>query len=735
MAKHHGFLRSLLTIRSLAFLFLLLVSHVISAQDFIWTSDGTGFYVVEENELVRYDVKATSRTIIISANDLQVNNRRLDIRSFYFSADGTTVLIYTNSVKVWRLDTRGDYWTLNLQTKQLKQLGKELPPSSLMFAKFSPDSKRVAYVSGNNIYVEDVTTGAQTQLTHDGTRKLINGTFDWVYEEELACRDGFQWSPDGKNIAFWQVDATRIPDFNMINNTDSVYSSIIPVEYPTAGQDPSSVRIGIIPSSGGDVKWLPIPGDPKQNYLPRMEWNSPKSLFVEQINRKQNESRIYDCNTESGQIKLIRTETDNAWVDVITPWQDFYFIEFRHRFQWINNNQEFIWISEKDGWSHLYRITKAGHEVLITPGAFDVMSLEAIDEKNNLVYFTASPSNASQAYLFKMRLDGKGKPEQVTPADLKGTHEYDISPLGKYAWHTFSNTYTQPVGEFISLPDHKALNASQSIAASLPKATEKNKVEFFKVKTEEGVELDGWMVKPENFDPKKKYPIVFLVYAEPAGANVKDSYGTGRNHLYSGDMRADGYIYATIDNRGTPAPKGKTWRKAIYRNIGRLNIKDQALAVKEMLKWPFIDPERVAVWGWSGGGSTTLNLMFQYPEIYKTGIAVAAVANQLTYDNIYQERYMGIPQETMADYVAGSPITHAKNLKGNLLYIHGTGDDNVHYANAEMLINELVKYNKPFQFMAYPNRTHSIKEGMGTTKHLSTLYTTFLKMHCPPGAR
>lgn len=723
--------------RFLIVLFLTVVFVVRAAgQDLTWTSDGSGFLVIEENQLVKYDLKATTRTVIVQESDLQTDGKALSIQAFYFSSDGAHVLIYTNSVKVWRLETRGDYWTLNLQTKALRQLGKQLPPSSLMFAKFSPDGQRVAYVSSNNLYVEDVAGGQSLQLTRDGTRKLINGTFDWVYEEEFACRDGFQWSPDSKNIAFWQVDATRIRDFNMINNTDSVYSSVIPVEYPTAGQDPSAVRIGIISATGGATKWLPIPGDPRQNYLPRMEWNSANSLFVQQLNRKQNESKVYDYELSSGKIRLVHSEQDNAWIDVILPWQNFYYLEFRHRFHWINKNQEYLWFSEKDGWNHLYRISKNGKEVLLTPGNFDVMDLKAVDEKNNAIYFTASPTNATQAYLFKARLDGKGKPEQITPGDLRGTHTYDISPMGKYAWHTFSNTYTRSLGEFVSLPDHKPVSPAESIAANLASATEKNYVEFFKVKIEEGVELDGWMVKPDNFDPTKKYPIVFLVYGEPAAANALDTYGKGNHHLYAGNMRADGYIYATVDNRGTPAPKGRAWRKAIHRQIGRINIKDQALAAKEMMKqWSFIDPERVAVWGWSGGGSTTLNLLFQYPEIYSTGIAVAAVANQLTYDNIYQERYMGQPQETMADYIAGSPLTHAKNLKGNLLYIHGTGDDNVHYANAEMLINELVKYNKPFQFMAYPNRTHSISEGDGTSKHLVNLYTTYLRMHCPPGPR
>jgi dipeptidyl-peptidase-4 len=229
--------------------------------------------------------------------------------------------------------------------------------------------------------------------------------------------------------------------------------------------------------------------------------------------------------------------------------------------------------------------------------------------------------------------------------------------------------------------------------------------------------------------------VVFFVYTEPWGQNVKDEYGVAYNFLYRGDMARDGYIYISIDNRGTPAPKGREWRKCIYRKIGQLNISDQAMAAKEVLKWPFVDSSRIAVWGWSGGGSATLNLMFQYPGIYKTGIAIAAVGNELTYDNIYQERYMGLPQENRDDFIRGSPITYAKNLKGNLLYIHGSGDDNVHYSNAEMLINELVKYNKPFQLMVYPNRTHSISEGPGTFQHLSALYTAFLKEHCPGGGK
>lgn len=721
---------------SLLTLFLVVSLFSFAQQGIKWTKEGNSYYRTEADGIVSYSLADNSRKTVISKADLTpAGQNSLAIRSFSFSPDQSKVLIYTNTKKVWRLDTRGDYWVLDLKTKQLRQLGSGLPSSSLMFAKFSNDGTKVAYVSNYNVYMEELQSGHITSLTTDGNRKLINGTFDWAYEEEFACRDGFQWSPDGQHIAFWQIDANKIPDFNMINNTDSVYSRIVPVEYPTAGKNPSPARIGVIHTITKKLTWMNMPGDPLQHYIPRIEWNTSNELFVQQLNRKQNESRIFSCTVASGEARLIHSEKEEAWIDIYTPWENVYDLNYRHHFDWINNGKAFLWMSEKDGWRHLYRISKEGKETLITKGDYDVIDLRHVSEAGNVVYFLASPANATQKYLYKTKLDGTGKAELVSPAELTGTHDYNISPNGKYAFHSFNNSFTKPVNEFISLPAHKALNEKESIPSKLAAATEEKKVEFFKVKTSEGVEMDGWMVKPKNFNAAKKYPVVFLVYTEPWGANVHDSYGTAENYLFNGDMAQEGYIYMSIDNRGTPAPKGRAWRKCIYRQVGRINTRDQALAAREILKWNFVDADRIAVWGWSGGGSATLNLLFQYPEIYKTGIAIAAVANQLTYDNIYQEKYMGLPQENLQDFIDGSPLTYAKNLKGNLLYIHGTGDDNVHYANAEMLLNELIKYNKQFQFMAYPNRSHSISEGEGTSEHLSTLYSDYLRKYCPPGGR
>jgi dipeptidyl-peptidase-4 len=428
-------------------------------------------------------------------------------------------------------------------------------------------------------------------------------------------------------------------------------------------------------------------------------------------------------------------ESDAAWVDIYQPGNQ-YAIDFTNTFIWLDGSKSILWDSEKDGWRHMYQVSLEGKpEKLVTKGDYDFSDITLVDKKKGYVYFMASPGNATQKYLYRTKLDGTGKLELLSPAQEKGTHSYSISPNGKYATHSFSNNFTRPSRELITVANHKPLNEKKGILARLDSLKVKRTTEFFRITTADNIEMDGWMVKPVDFDSTKKYPVVFYVYTEPASATVSDSYGVGRNSLYMGDMAKDGYIYVSLDNRGTPAAKGAPWRKSIYRKIGQINIHDQAMGAKEILKWSFVDPERVAVWGWSGGGSATLNLLFQYPEIYKTGIAIAAVANELTYDNIYQERYMGLPQENMEDYIKGSPITYAKNLKGNLLYIHGTGDDNVHYQNAEMLVNELIKYNKQFQFMPYPNRTHGISEGQGTFVHLATLYTNYLKKNCPAGGK
>ena len=699
-----------------------------------WTADGSSYYAVEKKEIVKIELPSQNKTVFISRKQLITKNGdTLVPRSFQLSADGKLALIYTNAQKVWRYPTRGDYWLLNLATGDLKQMGKGRPEATLQFAKFSPDNKKVAYVSERNIYTEDLATGVIKKLTSDnGTKKLINGTFDWVYEEEFFCRDGFRWAPDSKSIAYWQIDANKIRDYYMLNTTDSVYSKVVPVEYPKVGEAPSPARIGVVNISSAQTKWMKVPGEPDQHYLIRMEWSAPGEIILQQLNRKQNETKLMLCNTNTGDAKIIYSEEDKAWVATLSEWRS----EVRG-WDWMKNGNEFLWFSEKDGWRHLYRISKDGKkETLITKGNYDVIDMLNIDETNGLVYFYASPKNATQRYLYAAKLDGNSPAQQVSPLSEEGTHIYEISPNGKFSRHSFSNYYTPPMTEWITLPDHKPFKEADDIAKKIKKENkEKSNIKYFQITTEEGVTMDGWRILPKDFDSTKKYPVVFYVYGEPAATTVNDSYGAAGNFLYAGDMAAEGYIQVSLDNRGTPSPKGREWRKSIYKKIGQLNIRDQALGAKEVMKWSFIDSTRVAVWGWSGGGSSTLNLMFQYPDQYQTGISIAPVTSSLLYDNIYTERYMGLPQENKEDYEKGAALTHAKDLKGNLLFIHGTGDDNVHYQNVEKLINELVKNGKMFQMMSYPNRTHGISEGEGTFKHLGALYTKYLRENCPPGGR
>ncbi|SOE20733.1 dipeptidyl-peptidase-4 [Spirosomataceae bacterium TFI 002] len=703
-----------------------------------WSKEGNATYYLEKGNIVQFDIPSQSVKIVLEGTSIAPANSTtvLEIEDFTFTEDYTKLILFTNGQKVWRYKTRGDFWVYDLKTKALKQLGKSLPATSLMFAKLSPDASMAAYVSNRNIYLENLSTGEIKPLTNsDGKPRLINGTFDWAYEEEFSCYDGFRWSPDSKCIAYWQVDATDIKNFYMINNTDNIYSEPIPIEYPKVGEAPSAVRIGVIDVNTTKTTWIDVPGDQKQHYIPRMEWTSEKNtIILQQLNRKQNTSKLFYGNAKSGKATLFHEESDPAWVDVRTTWHD----TNPAGWEWINGGKEFLWVSEKDGWNHVYKVTANGkNEVLVTDGAYDVIKPLVYVPASDLLYFIASPESSTESYLYSISVMKKGVAQKVSPANQVGSHSYDISPNGMYAEHSFQNYYTRRSKEWVKLGDHSSLSTDGGVSSKISADAKANSnVSFFEVTTEDGVTMQGWIAKPDNFDPSKKYATVFYVYAEPAGQTSRNTYGAGKNGLYNGNMAADGYIYISVDGRGSPAPKGREWRKSIYKNIGIINIRDQAMACKKIIeKYPYVDADRIAVHGWSGGGSTTLNLLFQYPDLYQTGISVAAVGNQLSYDNIYQERYMGVPPGDLDGFVDGSPITHAKNLKGNLLYIHGTGDDNVHYQNAEMLVNELIKHNKQFQFMPYPNRSHGIYEGEGTRRHLNTLFTNYLKQHCPPGPR
>ena len=703
----------------------------VSAQ---WLGDGQGYISLDPStdpaggrDLVRHDARTGETTVLVPASALipPDADAPLAIDDYAFSSDQARLLIFTNSQRVWRTNARGDYWVLDRSSHELHKLGGDAPPASLMHAKFAPEGLRVAYIRSNNIFVEDVRDHKITRLTNSTSTDLINGTFDWVYEEEFSLRDGFRWSPDGNLVAYWQLNTTGVREFPLVNNTDSLYPRINPIKYPKVGETNAACRVGVVAATGGETQWLNVPGDPRSHYIAFMEWaGNSNEIVLQQLNRRQDTVRVMLADIHVGKGTTALKERDNAWVDL----QD--------RLQWIEDGKEFLWLSERDGWRHIYRAPRHGgrEPVLVTPGDFDVIELLAVDQKSNWAYFTASPDNPTQRYLYRVHLDGTGR-ERVTPTNEPGWHNYQIAPGANWAIQRTSTFDKVPTTTLVGLPKHEAIRTLADNKSLKDKIDQlkKGRSEFFRVEIGDGIVLDGWCILPPDFDPKLEYPLLVHVYGEPAGSTVLDQWGGG-DHLWHVMLAQRGYIIMSFDNRGTPAPRGRAWRKSVYHQVGVLAPKDQAAGLQEVLRTrPYIDENRIGIWGWSGGGSMSLNAIFKYPDLYKTAIAVAPVANQRYYDTIYQERYMGLPGDNVDGFTQGSPINFAHQLKGNLLLIHGTGDDNCHYQATEALINELVRHNKPFSMMAYPNRSHAISEGRNTTLHLRELMTRYLKDNLPPG--
>ncbi|ASG64903.1 S9 family peptidase [Idiomarina piscisalsi] len=699
-----------------------------------WLEDGSGYTTLEKSDsadgrdIVRYHPETNERTVLVSAEQLtpKGKDKALDIADYVWSDDGNKVLIFTNTKRSWRTHTLGDYWVLNRDNNELRKLGGSAPESTLQFAKFNPQGTKVAYVMQNNIYVQDLHSFRITALTNDGNDTIVNGTFDWVNEEEFFLRDGFRWSPDGQHIAYWQLDTEGTPVFTMINNTDELYPTLKEFPYPKVGETNAAMRIGVMPASGGTTQWMDIPGDPRQHYLVRMQWaGNSEQLLIQQLTRKQHINRAFITDIDSGDAQELLRESTDSWAEYV---DDIHFL---------NDGQEFTWLSERSGYRHIYRVYRdSGRISAITRGNWDVVDVLRVNEADGWVYFIASPETPLERYLFRASLDGSGRLERLTP-DMDGTHSYSISQDAKYAEHTFSAVNQVPVTKMISLPDHKVIRTvvDNNDVQKAVENVEKQPVEFFRVEARDGLELDGYIMKPTDFDPSKEYPILFYVYGEPWGQTVANKWG-GSLYLWHTMLTQQGYIVASIDNRGTKSPRGFDWRRSIYKNLGVVTVRDQYDALQQMLeRWDFIDESRVGIWGHSGGGSQTLNALFRYPDAYDMGMALAPVPDLTLYDTIYQERYSGLLPESAERYKETSAITHAENLEGDLLLVHGTGDDNVHFQGSERLVNELIKHGKQFEFFAYPNRSHGIYEGEGTTLHLRTMMTEFVKENLPAGGR
>ncbi|MGQ0733626.1 MAG: S9 family peptidase [Acidobacteriota bacterium] len=700
-----------------------------------WLADGAAYTTVERpgdrgdtHDIVRYDAATGARSVLIPGTRLLPPGATtpLELEDYAWSRDGRQMLLFTNTVRVWRTNTRGDYWVFDIARGRLARLGAGAPASSLMFAKFSPDGSHVAYVRANDVYVERLADHHVTRLTTDGSETTINGTSDWVYEEELGVRDGFRWSPDGGHIAFWQFDTTGVGVFSLINNTDTLYPVITRIPYPKVGTTNSAVRIGVVNVASREIRWMKTPDDPRDSYLARLEWRDANTLAIQQLNRLQNRNDFLLADAPTGDVRRVFRDESTTWVEVVDE------------VRWIDEGRSFLWISERDGWQHVFRVPREGGEpTLLTRFEADVTDLAGLDESGGWLYVIASPEHAGQRYLYRSRLDGSGVPARVTPSDRPGTHGYDIAPGGRLAFHTYSRFDQPPATDVVELPSHRSLRAltdTAALGAALAPVV-KPPVEFFPVDIGGGVVLDGWMLKPSHFDPSRRYPVIVHVYGEPAGQTVLDRWGGGRM-LFHRALAETGYVVVSVDNRGTPAPRGAAWRKVIYGTVGDLSSKEQAAAIRALAgRHSFIDADRIGVWGWSGGGSNTLNAMFRFPDVYRVGVSVAPVPDQQLYDTIYQERYMGLPKDNAEGYRVGSPINFAEGLRGKLLLVHGSGDDNVHAQGTERLVNRLVALGKPFDLMIYPNRTHAIAEGPGTTPHIYRLIARYFVEHLPPGPR
>jgi len=691
-----------------------------------WVDGGDGYTMNARGDIVRYDTASGDHQLWMSAKDLTPLSSNRALQPIESGSTNKNLLLFsTNPRPTMIRKTANDYWVLDKRDSSWHKLGGKTN-AGLLYARLSPDGARAAYVRSNNIYVESIRNGAIKRVTSDGSENIINGTSDWVNEEEFYIREAFEWSPDSQHIAFLQFDQSNVPEFTLINYTDSLYPKLTRYHYPKPGQTNSAVHLGVARASGGSVKWIKVPGDPRNIYIPRFDWADSGTVILEQMNRLQNTNNIWLGDVKNGNVRLMFQDRDDAWVDVDNV--------INNKFIWIGNEsaKELIYVSERDGWRHAYAISRDGNSRLITTGDFDLVSISSVDETGGWLYYIASPENATQRYLYRSRLGGSGAPERVTPADERGTHIYNISPNGHWAFHTYSQFDGPGASDLVSLPEHKVIRVFQDNAEARTNAASilAGRTEMLQVDVGDGVKLDGWLIKPSHFDESKKYPLIVNVYGEPAATTVNDSWA-GNGRLLLATLADDGYLIASFDNQGTPAPKGRAWRKVVYGSVGVLASKQQTAAVRALAaSHPYVDLNRVGVYGWSGGGSMTLNLLFRSPDVFKVGVAGAPVPDQTLYDSIYQERYMGLPDQNAQGYKDGSPISFASGLKGKLLIIHGTGDDNVHFQGTQRLLNKLIDLNKQFSFMEYPNRRHGI-----TGEHLDTLRYGFLEQYLPAGGR
>nr|BCX00104.1 MAG: peptidase S9 [Bacteroidota bacterium] len=698
---------------------LIFGSATFSPEDvrgFQWGSDGRTYYRLEPAssdgvlELWSVNLATGARQKLISADELQPEgeNRRIRIWDYAISPDGRWALLYTDAQQVWRQFTRGKYYVFDFQTRRLWPLSRR--EGWQQFAKFSPDSRHVGFVREHNLFVLELSSRTERQLTFDGSETIINGTFDWVYEEELDLRDGWRWSPDGRRIAFWRLDQSRVRTYHLVDNLGD-YARPVPIRYPKAGEENSRVQIGILELETGQTRWLDLGPNP-DIYIARMDWlPMPNMLYVQRLNRQQNHLELLFYDADTGQGRVILEERSSTWLDVH---DELFFLPSR---------SAFIWVSERTGWRHLYLYDLEGRLLRpLTQGTFEA-SLAGVDERRGWVYYVSTEISPLERHLFRVRIDGRGRPERLSTEP--GTYSMSLSPTGDYYRVTYSNITTPPQSWIVRFDGRQRLELFTNAALRERLAQYRmSRPEFFRFRTSDGVELNGWMIRPADFDSTRRYPVLMYVYGGPNSQTVRNAWG-GANYLWHQMLaNEEGFIVVSVDGRGTGA-RGRAFRDVVYRNLGYWEVHDQLEANRYLRRLPYVDSTRIGIWGWSYGGYMVALTLTRSGRAFRCGISGAPVTHWRFYDTIYTERYMDTPQRNPEGYEQSAPLTYADRLEVPILVIHGDQDDNVHPQNSLQFIYRLQQHNRPFAFMYYPGQRHGITGPQRV--HLYTMMTDFLR--------
>ncbi|UYZ62111.1 S9 family peptidase [Hymenobacter weizhouensis] len=689
-----------------------------SVPGFNWMRDGRYYSSLsKDGDLLQNDV-TTGQPVqtLVAAQDLKLPGQAqpLPVDGYSFNADETNILFSTATEPIYRRSSKATFFVYDRATKKLTPLSQA--PGKQLYATFSPDGKRVAFVRDNNLFVTDLATMQETAVTTDGAQnRIINGGTDWVYEEEFEFAQGFQWSPDSRQLAFYTFDETEVPEYNM-QEWGPLYPKDYRYKYPKAGEKNSIVRISTYDVAARKTVPMDV-GPEKDQYIPRILWTqTPNVLSIRRMNRLQNKLEILHANAQTGQSQVVLTDTDPAYVEV------------NDDLRYLAGGKEFLYTSEKDGYRHLYLHSMDGKLVRqLTKGSWEITSIDGFDEKKGLVYFTSAEASPLERHLYRVSLKGKGK-IRLSEAG-RGTDVVNLSPDTRYFLNYHSEAGLPQVVSLRSGQDGKLVKVLEDNAALRQKLTQVDlgKLEFISFRTAAGVQLNGWMIKPANFDANKKYPVLMHVYGGPGSQTVKDDAGGGTaftNYLWHQLLAQNGYIVVSVDGRGTGA-RGSRFKKSTYANLGGLETVDQGEGAKYLATLPYVDKSRIGIWGWSFGGYMTALALTKNADLFKMGISVAPVTNWRYYDTVYTERFLKTPQENSAGYDDNSPVQHADKLRGKLLLVHGTGDDNVHFQNSVAFVEALVKANKDFQTLYYPNRNHGIYGG-NTRLHLYRQMTDFV---------